>query len=372
MSRFAPYISTVCALLFGVFVSVFSSGATILSIPANATSTAPSSLSVFPGFTLPGILLPSHEPNASAATVTSVMPKLSRSNRVPVASPPLKETPIPGSSPTDMSAVTLRTALVNIICYAPANSALHSISGSGVMVDQKGIILTNAHIAQYFLLANRDVSCTIRTGGPAIDSYEASLMYISPAWLNANPTVLTEASPIGTGEYDFAFLAVTSSATSTKLPTSFPSMPLATEPPHIGTSVAIASYGAQSLGFNQIQSSLFPTVVFDSVRDVFTFAIDTVDAFALGGSAAAQEGSSGGGVVDSQGKLVGMLTTSTIGGDMSMRVLDAITASYIRAEYAKETGQSLDTLFAKPPVAAAASFAPQMPTLESILTSHLP
>ena len=160
------------------------------------------------------------------------------------------------------------------------------MSGSGVIIDPKGIILTNAHIAQYFLLADRGVSCTIRSGSPAVNRYEANLVYISPAWLRANANVLTQTNPSGTGEYDFAFLAITKSKTPEALPSSFPFVPLATVPPASGTPVVIASYGAQFLESSQIQSSLFPTIVFGSVKDVFTFVSTTIDILALGGSAA--------------------------------------------------------------------------------------
>jgi hypothetical protein len=135
--------------------------------------------------------------------------------------------------------------------------------------------------------------------------------------------------------------------------------------------VAIASYAAQSLTFSQILSSLFPTVVFGSIKDVFTFAVDSVDVVALGGSAAAQEGSSGGGVADSSGNLTAMLTTSTISGEASARSLDAITISYIMGEYANETGQSVDALLTDPS-AVAASFSSEATSLESVITSHLP
>lgn len=276
------------------------------------------------------------------------------------------------SSPLDISAAKLRAALVNIICYAPTNSSVRSITGSGVIIDPKGIILTNAHIAQYFLLTKRNVFCTIRAGSPAVDKYKASPVYISPAWLKANADLLTQTNPIGTGEHDFAFLVVTSSATTAKLPVSFPYIPLATGSPIIGTSVAIASYGAQTLGVSQIQSALFPTIAFGSVQDVFTFASTTIDVLALGGSVAAQKGSSGGGIVGKEGKLLGTLTTSMIGGDTNTRVLHAITTSYIRNEYTNETGQTLDTLLAKSPTTAVVDFAPQIPALEAILTAHLP
>jgi len=246
------------------------------------------------------------------------------------------------------------------------------MSGSGVIIDPKGIILTNAHIAQYFLLADRGVSCTIRSGSPAVNRYEANLVYISPAWLRANANVLTQTNPSGTGEYDFAFLAITKSKTPEALPSSFPFVPLATVPPASGTPVVIASYGAQFLESSQIQSSLFPTIVFGSVKDVFTFVSTTIDILALGGSAAAQEGSSGGGIAGIYGELVGTITTSTTQGTTDTRSLGAITASYIRSAYASETGQALDLLLAKSFSVSVIDFALQIPALESVLTAHLP
>ena len=227
-------------------------------------------------------------------------------------------------------------------------------------------------MAQEFLFANRTVSCVIRTGGPAQDKYKAALIYLPSAWVRENETILTLSAPKGTGQYDFALLAVTASANTTPLPASFPSIPLATAPVASGTPVIIASYGAQFLESGQIQRALFPTVVFGSVKGEFTFATNTIDVLALGGSAAAQEGSSGGGVADASGMLVGPITTSTLEGTTDIRSLDAITASYIRAAYASETGQALDLLLAEPVATSIAAFAPQLSALEAILTANLP
>ena len=248
---------------------------------------------------------------------------------------------------------------------------IHSISGSGIIIDSKGIILTNAHVAQYFLLADRSVSCTIRSGSPAVDKYSAALEYISPAWLKANPNVLTEAAPSGTGEHDFALLAITKSATSTALPSTFPYIQLATLPPAVDAPVVIASYGAQFIDASQIASGLFPTIVYGSIKEVFTFGTNTVDVFSLGGSAAAQEGSSGGGIADASDTLVGTITTSTISGATNTRSLNAVTASYIRGDYASETGQALDSLLSESPSTAVSNFAPQISSLESIITAQL-
>lgn len=387
VERFVPYLGIVAALIVGVTVLYFFGGVAVPRVSTNnAFPTVSSTLSSSSSSPLP---LDSTQPEAGDAmasapharitavpadTETQSSSASATSVQSAVAQPPARMSlTATEQAELDSSASVLRAALVNIICYVPAGSGLPSISGSGVFIDPKGVILTNAHIAQYFLLAGRGVSCDIRVGSPAADKYNAALAYISPAWINANKDVLAQTAPSGTGEYDFAFLAVTKSATSAPLPSSFPHIPLATSAPsHHGAPVVIASYGAQFLASSQVQSSLFPTIVFGSVKDVFTFASSTIDVLALGGSAAAQEGSSGGGVADVSGALMGVITTSTTEGATDTRKLDAITASYIRAEYARETGQSLDALLAKPVSEVVAAFAPSIPALEALITVHLP
>lgn len=382
MKRFVPYLGIVAGLYFFMLVVMFVNGPFNRQPAGNPT--ASSTLSVVPNYVVPDITLPSLEQVMATSTVETPLPKKIVSppkKTVPVSVPVTVSVPVSPQLPQlsvaeqnaalDVSASVIRAAIVNIICYASLGSGLHSISGSGVFVDPKGIILTNAHIAQYFLLADRGARCTIRAGSPAADKYEASLIYIPSAWLQANSKVLTQTAPSGTGEYDFAFIAITKSADRNPLPDTFSSIPLAILPPMTGTPVVIASYGAQFLEQSQIQSALFPTVVFGSVKDIFTFVTNTIDVLALGGSAAAQEGSSGGGVASASGELVGTITTSTVKGTTNTRSLSAITASYIRAEYASETGSALDLLLAQPTSTSISNFAQRIPELEAIITAQL-
>lgn len=383
MQRLEPYLGIVAALLLGVFIVAFSNSIPAQPSRAPVPRAASSTLSVVPPLSVPIITLPDLAPAATTSTSTPTPKKVSRvlsqaTTTIPAPAAPAQPVAVPLSLISsrnislDTSASTLRDALVNIICYAPAASTIHSISGSGVIIDPKGIILTNAHIAQYFLLADRGVTCAIRVGSPAVDTYRAALIYISPSWLRTNSTAISQAAPSGTGEYDFALLAITKSATSATLPAIFSAIPLAALPPQAGAPVVVATYGAQFLEISQIQSSLFPTVVFGSVKDVFTFKTNTIDVLALGGSAAAQEGSSGGGVADASGNLVGTITTSTVTGATDTRSVSAITASYIRAEYASEMGSALDILLSEPTAISIGEFATKIPQLEAILTANLP
>src|SRR5262249_40009122 len=73
--------------------------------------------------------------------------------------------PFPPKSFPEVNAAP-RSALVNILCM-PQSGALQPISGSGVFIDPRGVILTNAHVAQYVLLsesAQINLNCMIRTG----------------------------------------------------------------------------------------------------------------------------------------------------------------------------------------------------------------
>lgn len=410
MSRFEPYLGAATVLLLGVcaviLANAFADAPSSDTRVASKEVTEPSAF-VLPELSVPGVTLPSLSSEVSVTATTAVAPVATTSpaSTTAVTTPRIRaqktntdvkaastspsviavspvSAPLPiaapaqpsassGNASLDAAASTLRNALVNIICYAPSGGKLHSISGSGVIIDPKGIILTNAHIGQYFLLADKDVDCTIRTGNPAVPSYEASLIYISPSWIRANTTVLTQTAPTGTGEYDFAFLAITKSATASPLPSSFPTIRLADSPVPTGTPIVIASYGAQFLEASQIRSALYPTVVFGSIKDVFTFALNTIDVLALGGSAAAQEGSSGGGVADASGTLVGTITTSTVEGATDTRNLDAISASYIRAQFAREMGDTLDSLLNESTSDAVAEFEPQISLLEPIVSAQL-
>lgn len=368
-----PYLGVIAALALIIFA-----GAILRDLGSSQAFVPPASSAPALEVTSPV------ESGSITASTKEVVPATQSTNKkkkaVPVQNAPVED---PASSPSvapaaptqasyDSSAAALRGALVNILCYAPAGSGLRSISGSGVIVDPKGIILTNAHIGQYFLFANRGVSCTVRTGSPAVDSYKAVPIYISPEWIRKNASAIAQDAPTGTGEYDFAFLAIERSATKAALPSLFPSISLALTPIWPGTPIVIASYGAQFLESSQIQSFLFPTVVFGTVKDIFTFATTTIDVLALGGSPAAQEGSSGGGVASaSDGALVGVITTSTVSGATDTRTLSAITASYIRAEYARETGTSLEILLTKPVSEVIADFVPKISPLEAILTANL-
>ncbi|KND50073.1 MAG: hypothetical protein AB203_03735 [Parcubacteria bacterium C7867-008] len=241
----------------------------------------------------------------------------------------------------------LRSAIVNIVCIPnKAGTGLRGISGTGVIIDSRGIILTVAHVAQYELIAAARpdlLTCVVRTGSPAASAYFAKPIYVSQDWIDRNSKLLSSSDPRGTGEDDFALLAITETATKTPLPASFPSVSLANNTPTLKQGVVIGSYGAEFLSTETIRSGIFPTLVFASVKDRLTFGSQMVDLISLGGGAAAQEGSSGGGAVNEDAQLVGLITSRSNAANLNDRDLRAITNTYLQSAFREETGESIDS-----------------------------
>lgn len=231
----------------------------------------------------------------------------------------------------------LQAALVNILCLASGSSPVGSISGSGIIIDPSGTILTNAHIAQYLLLKDypneNSIECTIRTGSPAKDAYTAELAYISPAWIYANANALAEDNPMGTGESDYALLSITGPTQFSEMPETFPFIPLSFTEASVGEVVISAGYPASFLEAAAIQRNLVQIRAAGTIQDIYTFNQTTVDVLSLGGVPLAQQGASGGAVVDSNGTLRGVVVTSSLEGNTQERDLRAISTGHIARSF---------------------------------------
>jgi len=267
----------------------------------------------------------------------------------------------------------IRKSVVNIFCISSTNG-LKSITGSGVVVHPGGVILTNAHIAQYFLLDDY-VDCTIRTGSPAQNMYTAELLYISPSWIADNYFKLTQESPRGTGEHDFAFLNITGRTNpEASLPSSFVYLPIeiGEKVPKINESVFIVAYPAGFLGSTIIQSGLNTLSTVGTVSDIFTFEKNTLDLFSIFGSILAQKGASGGAVANEGGNLIGIVVTATEEENTGERELRAITASHINRSLSSDFNISLSALLSSSIKEKADQFQSLIaPSLRSLLLENL-
>ncbi|MEK7567621.1 MAG: serine protease [Patescibacteria group bacterium] len=247
--------------------------------------------------------------------------------------------------------VLVRKAAVNILCYTEAGSILRPLTGSGIIIDERGVILTNAHLAQYFLLKDfptpNNIDCIIRTGSPATITYRGELLYISPPWVEENKKNIIEENPLGTGEHDFGLILITSSANKDiPLPVTFPFIPFNTEEPNekmaLSDSYVVVAYPAGFLGGLTVLQNLYISSTVSSIKQFFTFKDTTLDLMSLGGSILAQKGSSGGAVVNvREKKVVGIIVTTTTEGTTSARDMRAITLSHINRSIQAVTNQGL-------------------------------
>lgn len=235
-----------------------------------------------------------------------------------------------------------RPALVNILCRPRGVGPIASpISGSGVIIDPRGVILTNAHVAQYVLLAQSgrvNLSCAIRTGAPAIPRWTAEILYLPPVWVEAHAREVEAPHPIGTGEHDYALLRITDTLDAAPLPNPFPYLPFDVREAigFKGDQVLVVSYPAEFLA-GAAQFYLYPASSVTTVGQLMTFITKTVDVISLGGIVGAQGGSSGGAVVNAWGQLIALISTTSAGDTTATRDLRAITLSYIDRDLAAQT-----------------------------------
>jgi len=268
---------------------------------------------------------------------------------------------------------------VNILCTTKSGGSLNPISGSGIVIDPQGIIITNAHIGQYFLLKDYPVDdfmdCFVRTGSPAYPAYNVELLYISANWIQENASAIIAQNPEGTGENDFALLRIISSRTTNSLPPIFPYVtPDITEKlTTLGAPVLIAGYPAGFLSGEAIQKNLWQVTTITNLVELFTFTDREIDLVSLGSNLAAQKGSSGGGIIHiPEEKLIGIVVTSTDADTTDGRILNAITMAHINRQLYEEIGFTLTELLASDIARQSTAFQKTIaPTLKQLLVTEL-
>lgn len=240
-------------------------------------------------------------------------------------------------------------AIVNILCTFTTEESIRTTTGTGFFIDPDGVIMTNAHVAQFLLMeevANiGDAKCVVRNGDPAAPRYTAELLYIPPAWIQENAGIINDAVPMGTGERDYALLYVNSHIDETPLPTMFPALDFDANLLPIsmrGADVTAAGYPATNLLENGPSAALSPQQANTNISELYTFGSNYADVISIRGSAVGAEGASGGPIINETGDVIGMIVTrgdDTTDGEGSLR---AITLSHVDRTIRQETGFTLN------------------------------
>jgi hypothetical protein len=243
-----------------------------------------------------------------------------------------------------------RESIVNILCTSEYGGLFRPISGSGIIIDPRGVILTNAHVAQYTLLKDylfEDfMKCIARIGSPARATYTITPLYIPQHWIEKHAKQIDAENPSGTGESDYALLLITGRTDpflSANKSLQFLSIQTDNDLIAIGEKVLVAGYPAGFLGGIATQKDLYLTSTVTTIMQEFTFNQNTnkVDLISLGGSVVAQKGSSGGAVVNTKGELIALVVTSTDAETTDKRDLRATTLGHINRDLILHNGTTL-------------------------------
>lgn len=309
----------------------------------------------------PGVKLP---PTASDASLAALQDKLAvllqqiqaLQGSAPTA-PALSAAGTPALAPFDFDPAW-RDAVVNLLCTNRHGSINNLISGSGIIIDPRGVVLTNAHVAHAFLFADwPDPSifqCSIRIGSPAMPRYKATLLYIPDEWMReqivSEFTVSAEDKTVY-GQDDYALLLITGPTSETvQMPNFFPYLPLYLDGAlPAKSSVYLSGYPAESYGGEKVQRDLYQVSSPSQVGELRVFPGGSLPSvITFNGNIAAQHGSSGGAVIAQGGALAGLITflDKDYGRTTAERVLNAITTEYISRDLKGEIGVTLPEFLA--------------------------
>jgi len=374
LKALALSVAALVAMLVGT------SGANVSYAPQPA---APQAVTVLPATTTPAAVAPASASSSSKEGPAVIKPATAAStvHQTSPLAPTKSAAPPPAFTDASGQAVNLaaRSALVNVLCTTGGGGYFNPISGSGVFIDTRGVILTNAHVGQFFLLRDYghsdNVQCVIRTGSPAQPTYVAELLYLPPSWIAANASKINTSDPTGTGQYDYALLLVTGPAgPGGALPSPFPALPMTLDTPIAGEEVLLAAYPAGLLGGTTIQENLYQSSAFSTVGTLYSYtAAQHVDLFSLSGSVVSQSGSSGGAVIEPSGSLLGIIATAAV-GTTTQRELNAITLGHIDRSLRADGLGGIEPFLQQPDLAqVAADFAKNTAPVETAaLEAYLP
>lgn len=291
-------------------------------------------------YSLSGLDKKTPETESTAPIATPVSPIIP-DKAVPVANTPSANT-IPQATVS-----TTNKAIVNIYCTQTNGRTIQAITGSGVIISSTGLVLTNAHVGEYPLIANNSsssrLSCAARAGSPVEQQFQISLVYISKDWIEQNPRNISDPSFSENGNSDIALIQLIPNNEGFS---NLSYVPLSTSnAPQIGSTMVISSYPADILGSMGISALLRIQTETLSIVDAFSFTGDTaIDLIESGDSLHIQHGSSGGAVINTDGYLEGIIATIVGGNSPFTKHVRAITLSHINTVLRKDVGYPLDTI----------------------------
>lgn len=278
--------------------------------------------------------------------VKAPVPKVTEQVSTPKETPTPKVTAttsvVTPPTPDNSNESSIENMLVNILCVRQIGNKISLTTGSGVIISSSGVVLTNAHVAQQFLLKDAGFNCTLRRENIPLYGFNAVPLYISEKWIEENYKQINSSSPSGTGQYDYALLLITNNTNPTLALPNFSTLPISTESNFLdaGDMISIAGYPGKITSSLEIAKNTELKTDNVRIREIFTLGQNTVDVVATSDTDVAQRGSSGGGAFK-ENELGGIIVSTNTGTTASKLVANILTLSYINREIKNETGKNL-------------------------------
>lgn len=276
---------------------------------------------------------------ATPSLETTSNPNRGRSNikpspdaaKTPTPRPALPQTPAPTVKEAREPALSdqeiysrFSKAVIQIYCSTPQEL----FAASGVVVNERGLVLTNAHVAEIVKKAGES-NCQARHGNPAASFAKLKLIFEAGVALKIADTQVPQR--------DIAFLQLFDSKDS------FGVAEINTADAAEDETVLTLGYPSEFLqGINTESNSnlVFSTLKVDGFVDIDGDKT-TAEGYIFRGGLALQQGSSGTALINRSGKIVGIIFATTKAETTQDREGVGLTVSYIDKIMRLETGLGL-------------------------------
>lgn len=264
----------------------------------------------------------------------------------------------------------LRDATVNILCNMQIGTSIAHYTGSGVIIDPSGVIITNAHVAMHIMLEQAGhEKCFVRTGSPAANAYKAKIVYLPSAWVYANSGSLSFQNIVGNGENDYAILRITERVSSSAYDIPLPFISPDSRAVSTGDLVRLIGYPLLSQSVSFLDSSLYSLEESGNITSATGYDGRSSDVITTSPTTLATHGSSGGPMISSGGKLIGIMDATIIDSYSGRPAIQGITMSYIDRSL-QSHGKSLRALIDNAASEADSFARDQLPTLSTLLMQN--
>lgn len=259
-------------------------------------------------------------------------------------------TPSPTILPTILKTTSIpEQALINIFCSqkivvnGKVTNQRRIITGSGILIHQDGTVLTNAHVGQFPLLSekNPNIACLARHENPASGAIGMKVAFISPEWIKDYGKYINTEGAAQTGKSDFALLKLNLDNLTKAQKALLSPITIQRNLPNLNETIYSLSYPADILGTKGVNSALSRQKETLSVNRLYSVGVTPNDVIETTASTAGQRGSSGGGILDTNGHLIGTITTIVNSSVPSKTLIRAMTLDHTDFELTRLSNISL-------------------------------